>query len=590
MAFTSRAERATSGSKFGSTPATVGPGSYGSYFHQEVEHAYAPFSSTTDRDAGGAVRPSDFVTPGPGSYDVTGRKYFGGPRFLSAPSEAGFLSKAARLESIPSEVAAKPGPGAYQIQSTFDVNTKQGHAGTSAAVGRTGVGRDDRHVVWFRAPTAPSIPKQDQAFGYEEGPAGQLVKQAAPVQRYKGDKRDMVGPGAYEVNVGSTRPNPRGFDFGRSKSSRTEFARGRLGGEDGAPGPGTYEAPTGGEVVEAPAPSRKRPTANFASRVLRPHQISPKQAVESKKPVPGPGAYSIPDSFQKVNKALPDALQCFGSTSKRVLQLSHRDRLPGPGAYEDPRSSFQEGVGAGLGTRVQRRAAPFLSTGNRFSAQKMKAGLPGPGAYDEGNRDNFVAQLAKKRFSRGGHFGSTQKRFIPADKAKETPPPPSTYEAKQPKVMHGHLKKGPMSIFLSNTQRFNKPPVETVGPAPGQYYKSVEWGTGYRRPEKGGKSFFISQSARFAEHSKDIPGPGSYSQDLMTVGGEVNKALKRRALNGEDMPSVYFGTESRFFGAPGHSSYRGGGGLAPGPGSYDAVDPYGQLLKRSFNITVEGSV
>jgi hypothetical protein len=37
----------------------VGPGSYGTYFNQEVGHAYAPFSSTTDRDAGtvSKVRP-----------------------------------------------------------------------------------------------------------------------------------------------------------------------------------------------------------------------------------------------------------------------------------------------------------------------------------------------------------------------------------------------------------------------------------------------------------------------------------------------------------------------------------------------------
>lgn len=63
--------------------------------------------------------------------------------------------------------------------------------------------------------------------------------------------------------------------------------------------------------------------------------------------------------------------------------------------------------------------------------QKMKAGLPGPGQYDETNRDNFVAQLAKKRFSRGGHFGSTSKRFIPpSDKPKPREGVPSTYENK----------------------------------------------------------------------------------------------------------------------------------------------------------------
>ena len=48
----------------------------------------------------------------------------------------------------------------------------------------------------------------------------------------------------------------------------------------------------------------------------------------------------------------------------------------------------------------------------RFDAAKARASQPGPGAYDESNRNNFVAQLAKKRFSRGGNFGSTSKRFV----------------------------------------------------------------------------------------------------------------------------------------------------------------------------------
>eukprot|EP00277_Geminigera_cryophila_P042135 CAMPEP_0173114946 /NCGR_PEP_ID=MMETSP1102-20130122/48035_1 /TAXON_ID=49646 /ORGANISM="Geminigera sp., Strain Caron Lab Isolate" /LENGTH=148 /DNA_ID=CAMNT_0014017543 /DNA_START=6 /DNA_END=452 /DNA_ORIENTATION=+ len=148
-----------------------------------------------------------------------------------------------------------------------------------------------------------------------------------------------------------------------------------------------------------------------------------------------------------------------------------------------------------------------------------------------------------------------------------------------------------MSVFLSATGRFNKPKPESTGPSPGQYYKSAEWGTGYKRPDNG-KSVFISQDSRFknglSAHRKDpVPGPGSYSQELMTVGGDVQKALRRRALSGDDAPAAYFGSESRFFGAPGTVAYKQN---APGPGAYNPSDPYGQLVKRSFNITVEGSV
>eukprot|EP00291_Cryptomonas_curvata_P014955 CAMPEP_0172154154 /NCGR_PEP_ID=MMETSP1050-20130122/1869_1 /TAXON_ID=233186 /ORGANISM="Cryptomonas curvata, Strain CCAP979/52" /LENGTH=112 /DNA_ID=CAMNT_0012822823 /DNA_START=91 /DNA_END=426 /DNA_ORIENTATION=- len=112
MAFTSRADRNTSASiAVGhSTPATVGPGTYGSYFNQEVEHAYAPFSSTSEREAGAGLRPTEFVTPGPGAYDVLGRKYMGGPRYHSAPPQMGFLSVSSRMPDMPLEVVSKPGP------------------------------------------------------------------------------------------------------------------------------------------------------------------------------------------------------------------------------------------------------------------------------------------------------------------------------------------------------------------------------------------------------------------------------------------------------------------------------------------------
>ena len=465
MAFTSRAERNTLAKEFASTPATVGPGSYGAYFNQEVGHAYAPFSSTTDRDIGGAVRPAEFTTPGPGAYDVTGRRYQGGPRFLTAPSDVGFLSKEKRGEDGVQRQAWKPGPGAYESQSDF--NKKRGPP-TAPAPGGKAVGRGDRHVVWFRAPSAPSIPKQDQAFGYEEGPLGQLVKQKAPLLIHKGEKGDVVGPGNYDPSIAAVKPNPRGSDFSRSKSARTSITRAVPEGAmlELNPGPGTYSL--GAPQYDELPTHAKKPTATFASRVLRPHQLPENRDSDAKKPVPGPGAYSLPDSFAKMRHSVPETLQCFGSTSKRALELGGQRRVPGPGAYEENRSAFEGDAGA---VRMARRAAPFLSTGNRFDPGKERAGQPGPGAYDETNRNNFVAQLAKKRFSRGGNFGSTSKRFIPQESAdtRGPPPGPGTYEtAKPPKVHQGQLKKGPMSVFLSATGRFNKPEPKNLGPEIGR--------------------------------------------------------------------------------------------------------------------------
>ena len=81
---------------------------------------------------------------------------------------------------------------------------------------------------------------------------------------------------------------------------------------------------------------------------------------------------------------------------------------------------------------------------------------------------------------------------------------------------------------------------------------------------------------------KDAPGPGQYSSDVGTVGGEVNKLLKRRMLSGDEAAPGIFGGAQRFANL--------GKSAGPGPGAYNAIDPYAQLIKRSFNITVEGSI
>ena len=52
---------------------------------------------------------------------------------------------------------------------------------------------------------------QNQAFGYEEGPTGQLVKQRPPVETYTGAKGDIPGPGNYDPSIAPTKANSRGW-------------------------------------------------------------------------------------------------------------------------------------------------------------------------------------------------------------------------------------------------------------------------------------------------------------------------------------------------------------------------------------------
>ncbi|EKX51795.1 hypothetical protein GUITHDRAFT_102404 [Guillardia theta CCMP2712] len=65
------------------------------------------------------------------------------------------------------------------------------------------------------------------------------------------------------------------------------------------------------------------------------------------------------------------------------------------------------------------------------------------------------------------------------------------------------------------------------------------------------------------------------------LNSELQKLQKRKALLGEDLTSATFGAGPRF-------SMKAQ--ATPGPGAYNAVDPYSQLIKRSFNITIEGSM
>jgi hypothetical protein len=166
--------------------------------------------------------------------------------------------------------------------------------------------------------------------------------------------------------------------------------------------------------------------------------------------------------------------------------------------------------------------------------------------------------------------------------------PPAVVVHKEPKTIAGQLKKGPMSVFASTSNRFEKGNAADSQPAPGQYYKPPEWGSGYKPPEHASRTAFITSSKRFEGpggmiSAKEMPGPGAYSQAANTLGANVSNVLKKKALFGDDFSGSAFGTEKRFH-MPNNKKD------APGPGQYDALDPYSQLLKRSFNITVEGSI
>mmetsp|Transcript_21121 Transcript_21121/g.40322 ORF Transcript_21121/g.40322 Transcript_21121/m.40322 type:complete len:221 (+) Transcript_21121:382-1044(+) len=214
---------------------------------------------------------------------------------------------------------------------------------------------------------------------------------------------------------------------------------------------------------------------------------------------------------------------------------------------------------------------------------------PGPGTYDETNEQNFVEDINKKLVSRSGVFGTTGKRFKDSKPqssslfANEDSPGPGSYEEFEGAAMGSAQRiKKHTSVFASNVVRFNKTaPPEVIKdqrkaiskfqvPPPGFYESPDLWNkknVGAHRSDH-----FISQEVRFpgnqstpGERYSIAPGPGHYNV----------KKLKKPVH-----AHMCFGSNSSRF-SPNTT-------VAPGPGTYESGDQGNAMVKRSFNVTIDG--
>jgi hypothetical protein len=147
----------------------------------------------------------------------------------------------------------------------------------------------DASVVWFRNPSAPSIPTHTQSFGYEQGKDGRLVRQSAPAGGYSGAANDSAGPGDYDNPISAM--SKRTTSWSKSQSAR-DFVRASK-----TPGPGHYTAPQ-----QAPADEFDEPVpglSSFTSKTTRGLGGSSKSGGAKKKNLtPGPGAYNARSMFE----------------------------------------------------------------------------------------------------------------------------------------------------------------------------------------------------------------------------------------------------------------------------------------------------
>ena len=570
MAITSRAARTTDlGS--GSTPAVVGPGSYLKVEREMPVHGYAPFSSTAERSLGVKAEAPDAKVrhPGPGQYDLKRTGHISNGKRAAGSA---FSSKVARMTGTAD--SSLPGPGQYTLPSQWGGGSSKG-GGASAKEARRG-------VAYLRVPSAPSVPSREQSYGYEETHTGELVLQKPPAGGYSGvSGRLSAGPGSYDPTRATsvTKPQSKAVAWGNSRVQRSVF----LQGSD-TPGPGTYNGrpPPSESSDPATAARSARPSAAFSSRVPLAHQL----AHDPDRVMPGPASYSPMVGLQP--KSMPENLQTFGSTQKRLasdaVTTTERQRMaqPGPGAYNT------------AGTFGKKRAekppqsapgapglSPFNTSEQRFKPL-VKEGKPGPGQYDQLDQYTFVADLQRKTHGRNGVFGSTTRRFhtlkqdpIPGAGAYDPVPVSATQQSDEP-----------TSSFASGQERFAKTAPATLSgkapkdpvPPPWHYVIKTEnsWDKRSSSSRKANQ-IFGSTATRFADSSSarggPVPGPGSYAPRY------PNEGYRKQQTTAE-----CFGTkQARFGAAAGFAAHT----PSPGPGDYESgIDSINPLVKRSFNITV----
>uniref|UniRef100_A0A7S3GLU7 Uncharacterized protein n=1 Tax=Palpitomonas bilix TaxID=652834 RepID=A0A7S3GLU7_9EUKA len=177
--------------------------------------------------------------------------------------------------------------------------------------------------------------------------------------------------------------------------------------------------------------------------------------------------------------------------------------------------------------KVVGRKGIFGSTAERFREQSSVLN-PGPGAYEE-----MTAKPVRRVKGRqtGAVFASTTARDLKGMSTTTEVPPPGSYEVQdQFKSKYGGaMYGGQKRAFISSGPRLSTEKVLAAAvdsPGPGTYNPG-SFAHQFRPNEKAGqKQRFISTERRFNEREKfNVPGPGTYE------GGEVDSSFLKRSYN-----------------------------------------------------------
>lgn len=339
------------------------------------------FKSTSKRFQG-LVKDDGF--PGPGQYNIAPPPAVPS---AAAPKSSLFKKEAvsprghhheypAAQQDRGGAAALGPGPGAYDIPSTFK-------------------SMDDIHAENIQLGLPPKAP-----FLSTVGKFAERVQETASI---------TPGPGFYG---GSIMNDVAAAHKPRIKYYKAPFGQhgdcGRNEGgvvKDGTVGPGQYDIAMSSYLM---APNRLKfgATAVFKSTSDRLHNAN-----RGKAAVPGVGAYDLMKGRGPENEETPHNIYRFEtkkekpfiSSTERFAESKYAVKTPGVGHYDTANAAAAAaGAGGGGAGGTKRRAGrfkgnserpvPFGTTKRRFRQRGIGMLGPGPNAYSVVKRDSFVTK------------------------------------------------------------------------------------------------------------------------------------------------------------------------------------------------------
>ena len=291
----------------------------------------------------------------------------------------------------------------------------------------------------------PSIPIKDD-FGFDIDAEGRLIPLQDPddYKHFKGDERDCVGPGSYQIDnpsqwhkqgpswskmkasrLDSANPMSRnGYDFNKERTFDTTRIKSGFSKDTTRPG-------TAFDMRIVSASSKKSPKFGNMSRIVSANREKRKNNNKcllnenahykfdpysmyyndfekfSHKQTPGPGYYiDIEKESTFQSHPYPENRQLFGSNSERFPQLKEVNDV-GPATYfqGDDLNLFN------IYKQNTQKGAPFSTKAQRFKTTRLERAnlaFPGPGTYDP----VIKTQIEKNHFNNGvTSFSLRQKRF-----------------------------------------------------------------------------------------------------------------------------------------------------------------------------------